>query len=394
MSRSLRRLRVGIACLAFLAGVPLFADDGLQAFSLDLPYQGSVALPAWLSQPQVPETTFATLNLPIQPPDTTSSLLVTLFFQEKTDGFLRVIWKNASASQELSSNFYEGIGMSNQRSLLISPDTLQGGGTLILQCGDMALGVQRIRFQWLKSQAGLVSPEILDTLVTPAPGSTQTAQALDGQPPAAGAAAWQQQVVTVPVTDTPQRIEQGVEFSVQVDNAPASGRIKLKENGLPWGKHLVVWINQQRAGTMTPAVPDLTDDGFLPAASSVYVGLREGSFFIPGSALKAGTDTLQFSVEDDGQTDATAPDPAAAPLPLAVKEVVLQLNCPVTAPAAAAAPPATVAPPPPVTPPASDPLPNLTPTSAPVLISPPADPAPAVTPNSSATPTGPTTDTP
>ena len=310
------------------------------SFTVDLPFPASTATPAWLGQPVMPATSFATLDLPIQPADATSFLLVTVYFQEKPDGFLRVIWQGtgANSAQTLSENFYEGIGMSNQRSLLISPETMQGGGTLVFQCGDTSLGIARIRMQWLVSQDGLVAPEISDTLVTPSPGPTQPAQVLSGQPAAPNPAAWHGHLVNVPITDTPQRIEQGIEFSVQLDALPLAGRLVLAENGLPWGKHLVVWINRQRAGTITPAVPDLLDDGYL-SPDGVYTGWREGSIHLPSSAFVAGPNTIQFSLEDDGVATATT-DPNADPLavaPLAVKDIVLQMDYPAEAIAAPAA---------------------------------------------------------
>jgi hypothetical protein len=281
--------------------------------TLDLPVPVNLATPSWLGHPETPPTNFATLNLPILTPDTTASLLVTVYFQEKQGGFMRIMWKGTQGAQVLADNFYENIGMANQRSLLISPDILIGDGVLTFQCGDSALGIQRIKLEWLASKNG----------------PTQSAQSLNGHanPPEPGA--WQNQVVTVPLSDQALRIEQGVEFSVDLDKIPASARLALKEAGLPLGKHLAVWINQQRAGTMTPAVPDLLDDGFLTDANALagYVGWRNGSFYVPVSLLKAGVNTVQFSAEADMALtgSASASDPALEP-PLAVKAIVLQLN--------------------------------------------------------------------
>jgi len=320
-------------CLVFsVCSVNASASDLPAPVTLDLPIPSDQALPAWLGQPEIPPTTFATLNLPILTPDTTASLLVTVYFQEKQGGFMRVIWKGTQGAQLLSDNFYEDIGMANQRSLLISPATLVGDGILTFQCGDSTLGIQRIKLEWLESRNGLVSPEVRDLLVTPATGPTQSAQGLDGQANPTGPGAWQNRLVTVPITDQALRIEQGVEFSVQLDNVPGSARLALKEAGLPLGKRLVVWINQQRAGTITPAVPDLLDGGFLTGgnASAGYVGWRDGSFYAPVSLLRAGINTVQFSGEDDAVlTPGNAGAPGTGPEPpLAVKSLVLQLNYP------------------------------------------------------------------
>jgi len=308
----------------------LRASDLLAPFTLELPIPANQALPAWLGQPETPATTFATLNLPILSPDSTSSLLVTVYFQEKPDGFLRISWQGTQGAQLLSDNFYENIGMSNQRSLLISPSTLIGDGTLTFQCGDSTLGIQRIRFEWLVNKDGLVSPDVVDYLVTPVIGASHLSEDFNGQANLTQPGAWQGQIVTVPMTDEALRIEEGVEFSVDLDKVPVSARLAFKEAGLPMGKRLVVWINQQRAGTITPSVPDLLDNGFVTDSdtSTSYVGWRDGSFYAPVSLLKPGVNTLLFSDEDDA--DSTSDNSGAAAfgpgVPLAMKAFVLQLN--------------------------------------------------------------------
>ena len=326
-------LRVALTCLIFAGlGGYVRASDLPPGFTIDLPFAASAATPSWLGHPESPAGTFATLDLPITPPNPNASLLVTVFFQEKSGGFLRIGWQNTTQAQVLSDNFYDGIGMSNQRSLLVTPDTMKQAGALVFQCGDSSLGIQRIHLEWLENQTGLVSPAIPDVLVTPADGDTVPALTLDGQPPLADSPAWHDRIVNVPVTDAPLRIEQGVEFSVQLDSVPAAARLKVTEAGLPWGQHLVVWINGQRGGVISPAVPELGDGGYASGdkAATPYVGWREGTLFLPVSTLATGSDTLQFSAESDDP--ATATD-STNPAPLAVKNVSFQFDYPVTTPA-------------------------------------------------------------
>jgi hypothetical protein len=355
-----RRRLIFPALLLLAAFAPaLRAQDGPLSFTLDLPFGADEATPSWLGHPVTPPATFATLDLPVMPPQAGSSLLVTVFFQEKNGGFLRISWQGGSASTDstdalpgpgeqpqsalLCENFYEGIGMSNQRSLLITADTLQQPGQLVFQCGDSTLGISRIRLEWLQSSTGLSSPAITDMLVTPADGHTQPQTALDGQPPAASDLAWQGRIVNVPLTDVPLRIEQGVDYTVQMDDAPTLARVGLKEAGLPWGWHLVAWINNQHAGIIVPAVPPLGDGGYPDEKGSAYVGWREGTFYVPASLLTAGNNTLQFSAEPDMAPAAPA-DPNAASAPLALKDVVLQLDYPANSTATARVAPAGDAP--------------------------------------------------
>ena len=335
-------LRAALIGLFSLAGA--FAARALDApldFTLDLPFGASQATPSWLGHPTTPAGTFATLDLPITPPDGSPSLLVTVFYQEKAGGFLRIGWIDGSslpatasdlpgpgevgASSILCDNFYEGIGMSNQRSLLVPADTLRQGGTLHFQTGDSALGISRIKLEWLEPSTGLTSPAITDVLVTPANGRTQPAAELAGQPAGQADPAWKDQIVNVPITDVPVRIEQGVDFTVHTGGAPALARVELKETGLPWGQHLVVWINNARAGVIHPATPPLDDPGYA-GASAPYVGWRAGTFFVPAGSLAAGDNVLQFSAEPDDA--AAAVSTPALPVPLALKDVSLQLDYP------------------------------------------------------------------
>jgi hypothetical protein len=332
---ALFHLRTALPCLLLLGlGLHSRALDGPTSFTLDLPFSPTQATPAWLGHPVSPPGSFATLELPIVPPEPNASLLVTVFFQEKVGGFLRIGWVGEQDSQVLSDNFYDGIGMSNQRSLLVTPETMKNPGSLDFQCGDAALGIQRVQLEWLENQTGLTSPAITDVLVTPANGQTTLESNVNGQPQPADTPAWKDRIVHVPVTDAPLRIEQGVEFNVELESLPSTARLAMSEAGLPWGQHLAVWINGKLAGTIAPSVPDLNDGGYASRAkaSTPYVGWRDGSLFLPVSFLTVGNNTLQFSPESD---DSTAGD-EANPAPLAVKNVDFQFDYPATAAAPAA----------------------------------------------------------
>jgi hypothetical protein len=141
----------------------------------------------------------------------------------------------------------------------------------------------------------------------------------------------------VPVTSAPQRIEQGVEFTLQLNASPRAARLSFDESGLPWGSHLVVWINQQRAGTVTPEVPDLSDVGFPAADSTAYVGWRHGSIYLPVAVLRTGLNSLQLAVENDVGDNPGDDNPNS---PLAVNHLVCQFNY-ASVPASLPAPPAS-----------------------------------------------------
>jgi hypothetical protein len=320
------------ACVAVFFSTIFFSARAIDLpapLTLNVPIPANLATPAWLGHPDTPPNeTLATLELPITPPDPSAALLVTVYFQETDNGFLRVNWKNDQGAVILADNFYENIGMANQRSILVPPSTLGADGTLIFQGSATALGIQRIKLEWLESRQDLVSPKTSAMLVTTSDGTTIPAESVNGQPAAAQTGAWDGDTVTVPVSSDPVRIEQGVEFSVDLDKVPTTARVALKEAGLSLSQHLVVWINEQRAGTLTPAVPGLTDSGFFTDTTSTttYVGWRDGSFYVPVSLLKDGVNTIQFSAEDEVPAAAGATADANSAAPLALKGIALQLN--------------------------------------------------------------------
>jgi hypothetical protein len=318
------------ACAAVFFSTGLFSARALDlppALTLDVPIAANLATPAWLGHPATPTDTLATLDLPITPPDPGAALLVTVYFQETDNGFLRINWKNDQGAVALADNFYENIGMANQRSLLIPPSSLGADGTLIFQGSATTLGIQRIKLEWLESRQDLISPATSAMLVTSSTGTTVPADSVNGQAAAPQAGAWDGDVVTVPISTDPVRIEQGVEFSVDLDKVPTSARVALKETGLSLSQHLVVWINDARAGTITPTVPGLNDSGFFTDTSSktTYVGWRDGSFYVPVTLLKEGVNTIVFSSEDELPAAGAATD-ADATTPLALKGVALQLD--------------------------------------------------------------------
>ncbi len=301
------------------------AEQLPEPFTINVPVAANLATPFWLGHPVMPADTLETIDLPIAPPNGKAALLITVYFTESDNGFLRINWNpDKGAAVALATNFYENIGMANSRSLLVPPSTLGAGGTLVLQGTALALGVQRVEFEWLESRQDLVSPKSSAMLVTTAGGATVPAESLTGQAETPPSGAWQGDIVTVPITTDAERIETGVEFPVDLDKVPTTARLVLKETGLPLAQHLVVWINKSRAGTITPVVPGLADAGFFTDSNSAtaFVGWRNGSFYVPISLLKAGENSVQFSAEEEMPTGAReVEDPA-----LAVKDVALQMN--------------------------------------------------------------------
>ena len=339
-------LRLLVLLVVGVVGLASRANAATVSYTLDLPLKPNVALPSWLGPIETPAGAFATVYLPLTPPEAANALLVTLTFQEKEGGFLRLAWKNGTGEQELSANLFQGTGMANQRSILIPANVIGSSGTLIIQCGDATLDVQKVDLQWLENRSSLVSLEWPDQVVVSRLGKATPASTLDGDPAGLGSPQLDGNLVTVPVVSTPQRIENGVAFSVQMDGVPRAARIFLQESGLPWNQHLVVWVNEKRAGTITPDAPDLDDPGYSTTgdAGQAYVGWRNGSIYVPVSLFKIGNNILEFSAENEDPDAADTSGDAAAGQPLAVNQVMGQFDYSTPAPATPAVPAAPVVP--------------------------------------------------
>jgi hypothetical protein len=344
----MKRLLIAFIALVSLEMALADAPPVPSSFTLDLPLSANIATPAWLGQPEV-LTDPNTIELPITPSSAKFPLLVTLFFNDQ-DGPIRLIWKDAYGNETLlANNFCEGTGVANQRGLLIDPALIKTGGTLEIE--GVAEGVQpvtRLNLQWLVRGKDLISPKETQVLVSPDHLMLTNVENLETEKDTAPEINWDKQVVVANLVDSPQHIEQPTEFSVGLNSVPTLARLQLKENGLPLGQHFVLWVNQEKAGVITPVVPELNDLGYFntqAGGTPTYVGWRTATFMLPTGLLKTGANALQFSPENDDGT------PALSATPLVIRDVTIQLLYPEAAPA------------PPPSPTETDSLPNTPPPS-------------------------------
>jgi hypothetical protein len=311
----------------------LKAEDMERGFTFDLENPGQKqTLPTWMSgEPTASPAAHATISFPIVPPRDNSDLAVTFYFTETPGGFLRVYWAGAQTSEMLSDNLFEGIAMPNQRTLLIKRSTLSTPGTLNVQSSEATLNIARIHWEWVDS--GTVS--IADTTKQPAlingTGGVLGEDEVDGAPLLPKPDQIGKSVVTANLTDKPERIETGVEFVATLQGVPKYARLEVRMSGVPIDKSVQLWVNGVAAGSVQLEVPDLNDLGYQPAtdgAPPAYIGWRKGFIYLPASELKTGDDEIQFVVKD-----------AAAATPVAVKDLLLELNYDdSTSPAPAATP--------------------------------------------------------
>lgn len=305
------------AWLLWSATLTLSGEDfsGVTSFS---PKQDSGNLSTWLRQlPEDPDKVLGEARFEITPPEENAELLATISFDEAPGGFLKVFWTTAEGSRTLSDNFYEGIEMANRRSLLLPQLPPGEKGILTFQASQQDPLISRIQWEWLQSKAVSASGKGLDVAVLNSLGKPLDENSVSGDPASVPQDRWQGSVITAALLEKPERIEQGVEFEVDLENIPLAARVEGLLAGLPLDKNLTVWING-RPLAVTPEIPDLADEGYQTDSSgkALYIGWRKVQLLVPESWLQQGSNKLQFSWGDESSN----------PRPVAAKELSLQLR--------------------------------------------------------------------
>lgn len=317
------------------------AEGSDRGFTFDLGQPGQTqVLPSWMAgQPSASPAMHASIDFPIVPPADNSDLAVTFYFNETAGGFLRVYWAGAQAGEMLCENLFEGIGMPNQRTLLIKRSTLSSPGTLTVQSSENTLNLFRVHFEWVQPASVDLSDSSGQTALVDANGTAVASGDVNGAPILPPQDRVQQSSVTAVLIEKPERIETGVEFVATVQAVPLYARMEVQVSGVPIDKRLVLWVNGTMAGEVAIDVPPLTDPGYQNSATGglpIYVGWRKGVIFLPANLLKVGDNQFQFGEKD------VMPAPGASPL--AVKNLVIQLNYSNVAPDTQAAPQTSVEP--------------------------------------------------
>jgi len=318
MSPFARRMLHGLALLA-LAGA---APAQVRTFTLDWPPEPGRALPVWLDRP-VAETheATATLQIPLSPTRDATNLALTLWFDEPAGGFLRVLWVTASSQTTLCQNLYEGTGLPNRRTLLLTPEQLTEPGVLTVQASGASLPITRLRWEWLEPTATLAALDAPVPEVILGEGQTPAADELLGDPYLPLEDAWRNEVITASLTDRVERIESGTGFIAPLELAPEQARLEMVLAGLPASGSVRLRVNGADAGALAVELPDLADPSYRYAAAGrwIYSGWRKATAAIPATLLHSGDNLIELIWIDPQET------------PLALKDLLLQLRYPSTA---------------------------------------------------------------
>lgn len=299
--------------------------DPLLKWTLPVPVPFAYPLPDWLEVPvQEYGSGTNTLSVPVYPPPGDAELVVTIYFNEARSGLIRVVWDDGVTAVTLARNLVEGVGGPHRRSLLLSRDILYGAGVLsILSVGEAA-PVYQIEFEW-------VAPDAVSRPVTGAddlpeyelshgrvPGHAE----LSGDPYRPLADEWEGDIISAPLTNRIERIDDGLIFVAPLEEAPSQVRVAVWITGLPVTGEIRLLVNGRDAGPVAFHVPDLADHGYYQdeAGTWWYAGWRKGVIAVDEAFFSSGDNEIELV---EAREDSPVPV-----RPLAVKDLMLQLRYP------------------------------------------------------------------
>ena len=231
---------------------------------------------------------------------------------------MRAIWVTASSQTTLCQDLYEGTGLPNRRTLLLTTEQLSEPGVLTLQASGSTLPITRLRWEWLAPATTLAALDAPVPEVILGEGQTPGADELLGDPYLPLEDAWRNEVITASLTDRVERIESGTAFVAPLDLAPEQARLELLLAGLPASGAVRLRVNGADAGALSVELPDLADPShrYTGAGRWIYSGWRKATAAIPATLLHAGENLIELTWADPQGTS------------LALKDLLLQLRYP------------------------------------------------------------------
>jgi hypothetical protein len=271
------------------------AGEDEMVFTADLPFDASQVLPSWMhGAPVIAPGSVARLAFHLSPP-TNRDLLMHLVFDEAEGGGLRVEWQRdgQSTTEVIAENLGDGIGVPNQRHLLISASRLGGNGTLLLQ-GVADLHVNRIRFEWVAERTMLSSSTRYVPVVVTASRLTLAEADVDGGPRPVLQDEWRDRVVRAALTEGPEPMTPALELVAELEQISNMARFEASVAGVYLDQEVWLVVNNHEVGPLAIDVPTLEDPGHLgqPGRELQFAGWRRATAHIPAALLLPGDNSL------------------------------------------------------------------------------------------------------
>jgi hypothetical protein len=303
--RHLARILVCALVAAGLATDARASEDEM-VFTADLPFDAAQALPPWMhGAPVIAPGSVARLAFRLSPP-TNRDLLLHLVFDEAEGGGLRVEWQRdgQSTAEVISDKLGDGIGVPNQRHLLISASRLGGNGTLLLQ-GVANLNVNRVRFEWVAERTILASSTRYVPVVVTASRLTLAEADVDGGPRPALQDEWRDRVVRAALTEGPESLTPALELVAELEQIPNMARFEAAVAGVYLDQEVWLVVNNHEVGPLAIDVPTLEDPGHLgiPGRELQFAGWRRATAHIPAALLLPGDNSLLLELRSPANAD-------------------------------------------------------------------------------------------
>ncbi len=273
---------------------PARASDE-SVFTMDLPFDAAQPLPSWMhGAPVSAPGSGARIAFSLSPPSG-RDLLIHLVFDETVASTLKVEWlrDGQSTTEVLAENLGEGLGVPNQRPLLVSASRLGGNGTLIIQ-GGANLNVNRVKFEWVSERTMLASSSHYVPVVVTASRLTLAEAEVDGSAHPALADEWRDRIVRAALTEKAESLTSSLELMATLEQAPTMARIEASVAGVYLDQEVWLVINGQEIGPLAIEVPTLEDPGHLglPGRGVEFAGWRRASAHIPPPVLLPGENSI------------------------------------------------------------------------------------------------------
>lgn len=295
-----------IALFVAIHLVPLSLHAQARQATIRAPFESNNSLPGWISILPIPETdaaNFAQFQINSPSANNTQSLVITVFYRDRSNAYLKVNWEtDANQSFLLIDNIYEGTGVPNQRTLLVSNQVITNTNTLIFEASDNIDSIVKINFQWVDTETVHVIPQNHPSMpklsLVDADNKTYTEQSLLGEPPQPSVDYWQGRIINAAITEYMARIDEGVRFYVTLEKQPLHARLHTKLIGPALLDRIGVWINDRYAGILSVEVPSLATSGIFerPNKQAYFAGWRDASIYIDPKLLEAGENSILFEI--------------------------------------------------------------------------------------------------
>jgi hypothetical protein len=211
-----------------------------------------------------------------------------------------VFWTADGSNKQItiSENVAEGLVGLNRRTIALPTEVTARAGRLYIMGRQEQL--LRLRIDWCEPSTVLVAADQeRPTFISG--GSVWLDRDTTGQAAMTPPDAWFGTVLDAALQDGVADLSESTELVVPLKGTTGAARLRAKFLGLPLGKSVRVWVNGKLTGRMQPALPGLTDPGYVRRGKrTIYAGWREGAIFLEPGVLKEGKNAILFESPGKG----------------------------------------------------------------------------------------------